>query len=196
MTSYHIYQTVPLAPLDPQCYHLGAIQSEQQGLKRLEEMYNEKSQKYANILERLTWLNACSRGISVATGISSVITFSSFIRLPVSITLGAASLTVAIASGIISALTKKYQKKLTKATKLTYIITPTLAVFETSVSKALKNDKIDEEEFNMLQTFHLKMMNELIGIDHKIEAENRNQFEKSLLEEINEIKKNLGTTVY
>ena len=38
-------------------------------------------------------------------------------------------------------------------------------------------------------------MNELGGVDRKMEAENRNQFEKSLLEEINDIKKNLGTKV-
>ena len=54
------------------------------------------------------WLNACSSGISIATGISSVATFTTFIDLPVSISLGAASLTGAIASGIISALTRKY----------------------------------------------------------------------------------------
>ena len=53
------------------------------------------------------WLNACSSGISVATGISSVATFATFISLPVSIPLGAASLTGVIASGIISVLTKK-----------------------------------------------------------------------------------------
>ena len=59
----------------------------------------------------------------------------------------------------------------------------------------LKNGKIDEEEFNVLQTFHLKTLNELTSIDCKMEAENRNQVEKSLLKEINEIKKNLGTRV-
>ena len=83
------------------------------------------------------WLNACSSGISVATGISSVATFATFIGLPVSIPLGAASLTGAIASGIISALTKKYQKKLKKVTKLNDIITPALVVFEMVVSKSL-----------------------------------------------------------
>ena len=105
-------------------------------------------------------------GISIATGISSVVTFSTFIGLPVSIPLGAASLNGATASGIISMLTNKYQKKLMKVIKLTDIITLALAVFETSVSKALKNGKIDEEEFNSLQMFHLKMMNELTDIDH------------------------------
>ena len=105
--------------------------------------------------------------------------FSTFIGLPVSIPLGVASLTGVIASGIISALTKKYQKKLSKVTKLVDIIMPALAVFEMSISKALKNGKTDKEEFNMLQTFHLKTINELMGIDHKMEADNRNQFEKA-----------------
>ena len=59
----------------------------------------------------------------------------------------------------------------------------------------LRNGKIDEEEFNVLQTFHIKTLNELSDIDRKMEAENRNQFEKSLLEEINDIKKTLGTKV-
>ena len=79
--------------------------------------------------------------------------------------------------------------------RLTDIIMPAIAVFETCLSKALKNGKIDEEEFNLLQTFHLKTMNELTSVDYKMEAENRNQFEKSLLEEINEIRKNLRTRV-
>ena len=77
-------------------------------------MFKQKYEKYNKILNRLTWLNACSSRISIATGISSVATFATFIGLPVSMALGAASLTGAIASGIISTLTKKYQKKLKK----------------------------------------------------------------------------------
>ena len=147
------------------------------------------------ILARLTWLNACSSRISIATGISSVATFAAFIGLPVSIPLGVVSLAGVSISGMATVLTKKYQKKLSKVTKLTDIIMPALAVYERAVSKSLKDGKIDEEEFNSIQTFHLKTMNELTGIDHTMEAENRSQFEKSLLEEINEIKKNIGTRV-
>ena len=75
------------------------------------------------------WLNACSSGISIATGISSVATFATFIGIPVSAALGAASMTGAIASGIISVLTKKYQKKLKKVMRLIDIVTPALVVF-------------------------------------------------------------------
>ena len=80
-----------------------------------ELMFKKKYEKYTKILNQLTWLNACSSGISIATGISSVATFATFVRLPVSISFGAASLTGAIASGIISTLTKKCQKKLQKS---------------------------------------------------------------------------------
>ena len=140
-------------------------------------------------MTQLTWLNACSSGVIVATGISSLATFGTFIGMPVSTALGVASMTGVISSGIISVLTKKYQKKLKKVTCLIDIVTPALAVFERVVSVALKNGIIDEEEFNTLQTLHLETLNELTGIDHRMEAEHRSLVEKSLLEEINEIKK-------
>ena len=138
-------------------------------------------------------LNACSSSLSIASGISSVVTLSTFVGLPVSIPLGAASLTGASASGMTSAPTKKYQKKLSKVTKLTDIVTSAIAIFETSISKALSNGKIDEKELEMLQMPHLKMLDELSDVDRKLGVENRNQFEKSLLEEINNIKKLIGT---
>ena len=109
-----------------------------QGLKNKEQMFKQKYEKYNKILNRLTWLNAWSSGISIATGISSVATFATFIGIPVSISLGAASMTGAITSGIISTLTKKYQKKLRKVTKLIDIVTPALVVFERVISGALK----------------------------------------------------------
>ena len=141
-------------------------------------------------MNELTWLNACSSGISIATGISSVATFTTYIGLLVSILLGKASLTGVIASGIISMLTKKYQKKLKKVTKLIDIITQAAVVFERVVSGTLKNGVIDEEEFNMLQTLYHEALNELTGVDCRMEAEHRSLVEKSLLEEINNIKKN------
>ena len=57
----------------------------------------------------------------------------------------------------------------------------------------LKNGAINEEEFNMLQTLQLETLNELTGINHRMEAEHRSLVEKSLLEEINNVKKNTGT---
>ena len=72
-----------------------------EGLKNKEQMFKQKYKKYTKILNRLT-------------GISSVATFATFVGLPVNVVLGAASMTGAIACGIISTLTKKYQKKVKK----------------------------------------------------------------------------------
>ena len=136
------------------------------------------------ILDRLMWLNACLSSLSVATGMSSVAMLNTFIGLPVSIPLGAVSLTGVSISSMATMLTKKYHKKLMKVMKLVDFVTSALAVFETIVSKALNNGKIDEQEFGKLQMLYSKLLNELIGVEHKREAENRNQFENSLLEEI------------
>ena len=141
MTGYNTYPVLPLAPSiraqgplsevlkgprsadNPQVpYHLSIIKTKRRGLIDKEKMFKKKYKKYNKILNRLTWLNACSSGISIVTGISSVATFATFIGLPVSSALGAASLTGAIASGIISMLTKKYQKKLKKVMQLIDII--------------------------------------------------------------------------
>ena len=109
---------------------------------------------------------------------SSVATFATFIGIPVSTALGAASLTGVIASGIISTLAKMHQQKRKKVTKFIDIITPALVVFERVVSKSLK-DVINEEELNTLQTLHLETLNELTGVDRRVEAKHRSQVEKA-----------------
>ena len=173
MTEYKLYPNLPPSapPENPQvAYHLSVIQAKIQGLMAKEQMFKQKFEKYNKILNRLTWLNACLSGIRVATGISSVATFATFLGLPVSISLGASSLTGVIAIGIISTLTKKYQKKLKKVTCLIDIITWATVVFERVISGALKDGIINEEEYNTLQTLHLETLNELMGVDRRMEA--------------------------
>ena len=113
MTDYKLYPSLPSAPPEnPQvAYHLSVIQAKQKGLKNKEQMFKQKYWKYNKILNQLTWLNACSSGISIAPGISSVATFVTFVGLPVSAALGVASMTGAIASGIILVLTKKVSEE-------------------------------------------------------------------------------------
>ena len=152
MTSYNIYPTVPSAPEDPQvAYHLSTIQSKQQGLSKLKERYEKKYKKYTKTL------NACASGLSVATGISSVATLSTFVCLPVSIPLGAISLAGASVSVVTTVLTKKYQKKLSKITKLYDIVTAAMAIFEMCLSKVLRNGKIDEKDLTCFKRFTLKL---------------------------------------
>ena len=107
-----------------------------------------------------------------------MVTLSTFFGLPVSTSLGAISLARVSVSGIASTLTKMYQKKLAKVTKLTDIVTLALAMFKTSVSKVLEDGIIDERDFNMLQTLHLEVLNDLSSFGRKMAAETRSQFEK------------------
>ena len=101
----------PLPEAPPQVgYHLKVVQAGRRGLIDKERIFKKKYKKYNRILNRLT----CFSGISIATGISSVVTFATLIRIPVSAALSAASMTRAIASGIISMITEKYEQKLKK----------------------------------------------------------------------------------
>ena len=140
-------------------------------------------------------VKACSSGISIATGISSVATFATFVGLPVSMALLAASLNGVISSGIIATLTKKYQKKLKKVTRLIDIVMRATVIFDRVISVALKDGIIDEEEFDTLQTLHLQTLNEFTGVDCSMETESRSLVEKSLIGEINELKKKAETKV-
>ena len=169
------YNTYPILPPEspPQIqYHLSRVQARRRGLINKEAMFKKKYNKYNKILNQLTWLNSCSSGISIATGISSVATFA------VSAALGAAFMTGVIASGKISVLTKKYQQKLKKVTCLIDIVTQALVVFERVVSGVLKNGVIDEEEFSMPQTLHFETLNELTDIDRRMEVEHRSLVER------------------
>ena len=110
MIDYKLYPPIPsaLPEAPPQVgYHLNVVQAKRQGLIAKEKIFKKKYKKYNKILNRLTWLNAYSSGISIATGIASVATFATFTGIPVSAALGAVSMTEAVASGIILVLTKK-----------------------------------------------------------------------------------------
>ena len=74
MTDYKLYPNLPpsASPENPQvAYHLSIIQAKMEGLKNKEQMFKQQYEKYNKILNRFTWLNACSSGISVATGTRS-----------------------------------------------------------------------------------------------------------------------------
>ena len=90
-------------PSDTQSYHLNVVEEKRQELLKLKERYEKKNEKYSKTLDRLTWLNACSSSLSVASGIWSMATLSMLIGLPVSILLGAASLAGVSVSGMATA---------------------------------------------------------------------------------------------
>ena len=109
-----------------------------------------------------------------------------------SIALAACSLTGAGIGGITTVLIKRYQKKLSKINKLYDIVRPAIAVFEAGISKALKDNRIDYNELQVLGDVYYKALDALTLTDRKMETETRNQFEKSMMAELQNIKKALS----
>ena len=133
-------------------------------------------------------LNASSSALTIGSSVSSIATVATIVDIPVSAGLGGVALASSISVGLVTALVKKYQKKLNKVMKLYNIATSATAVFETSTSQALNDGKIDLKEFQLLQGTYYKALEKLSSTDREMAVETRGQFEKSLLEELQSIK--------
>ena len=133
MTEMKIYPTLPTAPSDADYqarYHINTVRAEFDELLRLRTKFNEKHKQYAKILHRLLLINAGSSAISIGSGVGSIAIGATIIGIPVSAGLGGVALAGAISSGIITALIKRYQKKLLKNDKMQGILVQGTAVFE------------------------------------------------------------------
>ena len=70
----------PLPDAPPQvAYHLNVVQANKRGLKAKEQTFKKKYEKYTKILNQLTWLNACSSRINVATVLQHSLHSSGFL---------------------------------------------------------------------------------------------------------------------
>ena len=110
--------------------------------------------------------------------------------LPVSASLAIVS-TVSTCVGACLLLTsKKYKKKLLKCYELLDKITTYLATFETLISLSIDDGSvIDVKEFHKLQTFYLQLMTHIRNIDRKMKVQTEENFQKTIMDEINGLKK-------
>ena len=129
--------------------------------------------------------------LTLSSGIGSIVTFITIVGIPVLAGLFGLSLFDTTVSGFTTTFIRKYQKKLTKVTKLYDTVIPALSVIENKVSEAFKNGNIDEKEFETLQKLYFNVFKDLANIDRKMREEMRVEFEKNFLEEI----KNLRNTI-
>ena len=197
MAEIKIYPVLPSAPEDSSeqdKFNRKTINYEFRELVTLKNKFNKKYEKYNRVLDRFMLVNAASSGISIASGIGSLATLSTFLGIPVSIPLGALSLTGASITGITTVLIKKYHKKLQKVMTLYDIVTSGIAIFETSVSRSLNDGMIDLKEFQMLQGIYYQALSKLSSTDRKMETETRSKFEKNMLDEVQNIKRRLNSS--
>ena len=88
---------------------------------------------------------------------------------------------------------KKYKKKLLKCYDLLDKITSSLATFEVLISLLSIDDGsvIDAKEFHKLQTLYLQLMTHVRNIDRKMKVETEQNFQKTIMDEITNLKKAL-----
>ena len=87
---------------------------------------------------------------------------------------------------------RKYKKKLLKCYELLDKITTSLATFGTLISLSIDDDSlIDAKEFHKLQTLYLQLMTHVRNIDRKMKVQKEENFQKTIMDEINGLKKDL-----
>ena len=101
--------------------------------------------------------------------------------------------TVSTCVGVCLLLTsKKYKKKLLKCYKLLDKITSYLATYETLISLSIDDGSvIDAKEFHKLQTLYLQLMTSVRNIDRKMKVQTEENFQKTIMDEITNLKKAL-----
>ena len=92
--------------------------------------------------------------------------------------------------GLLLLTSKKYKKKLLKCYELLDKITSSLATFEVLINLSLNDGSvIDAKEFHKLQRLYLQLMTYVRNIDRKMKVQTEENFQKTIMDEIKNLKK-------
>ena len=191
--SENLYPQLLTAPsMSQESFNIEMVRKYYQDIANLKEKYSEKQQRYKNAYNRLLHASTDASTVCVVSGISTIGTAFTIVGLPISASLGVVN-TVSTCVGAYLLLTsKKYKKKLLKCYELLDKITGSLATFEALISLSTDDGTvIDAKEFHRLQTLYLQLMTHVRNIDRKMKVETEESFQKTIMNEINNIKKAL-----
>ena len=161
-----------------------------QDIANLKEKYTEKQRKYKNAYNRLLHASTGASSIAMLSGITAVPTALTVVGIPISVSLGVVSTVSACVSACLLLTSKKYKKKLLKCYDLLDKITSSLATYETLISLSIDDGSvIDAKEFHKLQTLYLQLMTHVRNIDRKMKVETEENFQKTIMDEIKNLKK-------
>ena len=189
----NLYPQLPTAPpMSQESFNIEMVRKYYQDITSLKEKYTEKQRKYKNAYNRLLHASTGASSVALGSGISTIATSVTIVGIPISASLGVLS-TVSTCVGACLLLTsKKYKKKLLKCYELLDKITTSLATYETLISLSIDDDSIiDAKEFHKLQTLYLQLMTNVRNIDQKMKLETEQNFQKTIMEEIVNLKKAL-----
>lgn len=187
----NLYPKLPSAPLMSQeSFNIETIKKYYEEITCLKNKYNKKQQKYRNAYNKLLHISTGSSSVGVISGISTIGTAFTVVGLPISASLGVVSTVSTCIGGILLLISKKYKKKLLKCYELLDKITSSLATFEVLISQSLNDgNDIDVKEFHKLQTLYLQLMTEVRNMDRKMKFQTEENFQKTIMDEIKNLKK-------
>ena len=189
----NIYPQLPTAPpMSQESFNIEMVKKYYQDIENLKEKYTEKQRKYKNAYNRLLHASTGASTVALASGASTIGTSVTIVGIPISASLAIVS-TVSTCVGACLLLTsKKYKKKLLKCYELLDKITSSLATFETLISLSIDDGSvIDAKEFHKLQTLYLQLMTHVRNIDRKMKVETEQNFQKTIMDEITNLRKAL-----
>ena len=188
----NLYPQLPTAPpMSQESFNIEMVRKYYQDIANLKEKYTEKQRKYKNAYNRLLHASTGASTVGVVSGISTIGTAFTVVGLPISTSLGVVS-TVSTCVGACLLLTSKKYKKLLKCYELLGKITSSLATYETLISLSVDDGSvIDAKEFHKLQMLYLQLMAHVRKIDQKMKVETGQNFQKTIMDEIVNLKKAL-----
>ena len=189
----NIYPQLSTAPpINQESFNIEMVKKYYQDIANLKEKYTDKQRKYKNAYNRLVHASTGASSIAMLSGISTIGTSVTIVGIPISASLAIGS-TVSTCVGACLLLTsKKYKRKLLKCYDLLDKITTSLATYETLISLSIDDGSvIDAKEFHKLQTLYLQLMAYVRNIDRKMKVETEQNFQKTIMDEITNLKKAL-----
>ena len=163
-----------------------------QDIANLEEKYTEKQWKYKNAYSRLLHPSTGACSVASVSGVSTIRTSVTVVGLPIIASLATVSTVLTCVGTCLLLTSRKYKKKLLKCYELLDKITSSLANFEVLISLSIDDDTvIDAKEFHKLQTLYLQLMTYVRNIDWKMKVQTKENFQKTIMDEITNLKKAL-----
>ena len=163
-----------------------------QDIANIKEKYVEKQRRYKNAYNRLLYASMGASSVALVSGVSTIGTSVTIVGLPISTALAIVSTVSTCEVACLLLTSKKYKKKLLKCYVLLDKITTSLATFETLISLSIDDDSvIDAKEFHKLQTLYLQLMTHVRNVDRKMKVQTEENFQKTIMDEITNLKKAL-----
>ena len=187
----NLYPQLLTAPsMSQESFNIEMVRNHYQDIANLKEKYNEKQRKYKDAYNRLLHASRGASTVGVISGVSTIGTAFTVVGLPISASLGVVSTVSTCVGGVLLLTSKKYKRKVLKCYDLLDKITSSLATFEVLISLSIDDGTvIDAKEFHKLQTLYLQLMTHVRNIDRKMKVEAEQNFQKTIMDEIQNLKK-------